>query len=63
MAVQIQISAMGLKTEVVNKFKPALVELLARSRLQTLMHETDRAAVHTPLNTRYANDLNKYVKW
>ena len=44
MAVQIQISAMGLKTEVVNKFKPALVELLARSRLQTLMHETDRAA-------------------
>lgn len=49
MAVEIQISLARLKTEVVNNFKPALVELFARTRLQTLMHETDRAAVHTPL--------------
>jgi len=49
MAVEIQISLARLKTEVVNNFTPALVELFARTRLQTLMHGTDRAAVHTPL--------------
>jgi len=49
MTEKIQISSRRLKTEVVNNFKPALAELFSRSPLQTLMHETDRDAVHTLL--------------